>query len=108
MKPILERKPVSDQPHSSNDEAQGYRITGVVQGVGFRFWTCRVADQLGIRGTVRNCPDGSVEVLAVGSAPALRDFEARLRKGPPGCVVRDVERSDPYNNLTYKDFRVVR
>ncbi|MBI4521036.1 MAG: acylphosphatase [Gemmatimonadetes bacterium] len=92
----------------SDDELQyGYRVTGVVQGVGFRFWTCRVAHQLGIRGTVRNCADGSVEVLAVGNAGALRDFEARLRQGPPGSTVRAVEHFDPGNILPYNDFSVV-
>lgn len=43
-------------------------VTGVVQGVGFRYWTARKADELGLTGTVRNNADGSVELVAEGSA----------------------------------------
>ncbi|MCA9737620.1 MAG: acylphosphatase, partial [Gemmatimonadetes bacterium] len=46
-------------------EVRGYRITGVVQGVGFRWFTQRSACALGVKGTVRNAEDGSVEVVAV-------------------------------------------
>ncbi|MGR0158634.1 acylphosphatase [Paenarthrobacter nitroguajacolicus] len=44
------------------------RITGVVQGVGFRYWTARKADELFLKGTVRNNHDGTVQLVAEGSA----------------------------------------
>ncbi len=54
------------------------RFTGRVQGVGFRFTTCRVADGYAITGTVRNCADGSVECIAEGTKLEIRAFVAEL------------------------------
>jgi len=70
----------------------GYRIVGRVQGVGLRFWTARMAQELGVRGTVRNRPDNSVEVHAAGPAEAIARFERLLAQGPPAAEVLDVER----------------
>ncbi len=67
------------------------RVTGRVQGVGFRWSAVHEARQLGLRGWVRNSPDGSVEVEAEGSPRALEDFLAWLRRGPAGAFVRNVE-----------------
>lgn len=72
-----------------------FRVVGRVQGVGFRWWTVRQARSLGLRGTVRNLPDGSVEIRAVGPGPAITRFEEALREGPPGARVDDVRRSQP-------------
>lgn len=72
-------------------EQRGYRITGRVQGVFFRAWTRDTALAMGIRGTVKNLPDGSVEAHALGSPELLEDFEKRLREGPPAAVVDGVE-----------------
>jgi len=62
-----------------------------VQGVGFRFFTEAAAVREGIRGWVRNAPDGRVEVAAEGDADAIERFEAKLRHGPPGARVDHVE-----------------
>jgi acylphosphatase len=67
--------------------ARRFRIFGQVQGVFFREWTVREAQQLGITGWVRNRSDGSVEVLAIGGAPALTEFSERLQSGPPTARV---------------------
>jgi acylphosphatase len=67
------------------------RVTGGVQGVGFRYSAVREALRLGLRGWVRNVDDGSVEVEAEGASPALEDFLEWLRRGPPGAHVIDVE-----------------
>jgi acylphosphatase len=66
------------------------RITGLVQGVGYRATFQRRAQQLGLSGWVRNCRDGSVEALVDGDAAALADMEAWARHGPPGARVQDV------------------
>lgn len=71
--------------------ARRYRVTGRVQGVFYRASTARLAASLGLRGHARNLPDGSVEVLAVGSQDALAALEAFLRKGPPRAEVIAVE-----------------
>jgi acylphosphatase len=68
----------------------GYRVTGRVQGVGFRWWTRSLAVRLQVTGTVRNLPDGSVAVHARGTDEQLRQLEAQLRTGPPGALVASV------------------
>lgn len=71
-------------------DRRAYRVTGRVQGVGFRWWTRQAARELGLRGVVRNERDGSVFVEAAGTADALARLEGRLAQGPPGAVVTAV------------------
>ena len=73
-----------------NETKRGFRITGRVQGVGFRWWTQRTAERLGLSGSVRNCSDGSVEVQVVGALEVVERLEAALRQGPPGSRVERV------------------
>jgi acylphosphatase len=58
------------------------RVAGRVQGVGFRDACVRHARKLGVDGWVRNRRDGSVEVMARGSAQAITELEAWLHRGP--------------------------
>ena len=60
-------------------QQRGFRIRGRVQGVGFRWWTRGRASDLGLRGTVGNRPDGTVEVHAVGDVDTLEVFAAGWR-----------------------------
>jgi acylphosphatase len=57
-------------------------VTGAVQGVGFRVFAQRQAAALGLRGWVRNRPDGAVEVVAQGPREAVGQLLAALRRGP--------------------------
>ena len=66
------------------------RITGQVQGVGYRLWMTRTAASLGLRGWVRNRRDGSVEALVTGTPEAVAAMIEASRKGPFGAQVRDV------------------
>ena len=59
-----------------------------VQGVWFREATRLEAERLGVRGWVRNCPDGSVEAVLEGDEPAVRELEAWCAKGPPSARAR--------------------
>jgi acylphosphatase len=63
------------------------RLSGLVQGVGFRWFVREKARRLGLSGWVRNLPDGSVEVLASGEESQLELLKEQLRVGPPGAVV---------------------
>lgn len=66
-------------------------VSGLVQGVFYRQSTADVAGGLGLRGWVRNLPDGRVEVLAEGARPALEALLAACRRGPPAARVAEVE-----------------
>ncbi len=70
--------------------ARRFWIEGIVQGVGFRYYTYRMARELGIHGYVRNLPDGRVEVYAEGSLEQLDRFRQTLAQGPPAAVVERV------------------
>ena len=69
-----------------------FRVTGRVQGVGFRWFVMRVADGLEVAGYVRNLPDGQVEVCAKGTPEALETLEQQLARGPRGAIVDAVEK----------------
>ncbi len=65
---------------------------GRVQGVGFRYWTLRHANRLGLTGWVRNREDErSLEVVAEGERAAVDELEALLRRGPPGARVERLD-----------------
>ncbi len=66
------------------------RITGRVQGVGYRAWTEDAAAELGLRGWVRNRRDRSVEAIFSGTEAAVADMLERARSGPPAARVDDV------------------
>lgn len=67
-----------------------YRIFGRVQMVGFRYFTLRHAEELGLTGYVENRYDRTVEVLACGEEPSLSRFSRLLRQGPPASRVEKV------------------
>lgn len=67
------------------------RISGLVQGVSFRYYARQRAHALGLGGWVRNCPDGTVEAVAEGPAEAIEDFIAWARQGPSGALVENVD-----------------
>ena len=66
------------------------RITGRVQGVGFRDAMRTQALRHGVTGWVRNCPDGSVEALVQGDGGAVEAVLAWARRGPPAARVAEV------------------
>ena len=71
--------------------ASSVRVTGKVQGVWFRGWTQETALARGLRGWVRNAPDGSVIALLIGQEEAVAGMVRALRDGPPAAKVRQVE-----------------
>ncbi len=73
-------------------------VSGVVQGVGFRWFVARHARSLGLGGYARNLADGRVEVVACGGGPdALTRLEELLRAGPAHARVEDLKREDDVN-----------
>jgi len=67
--------------------ARRYLIGGRVQGVGFRYFAEDVARREGVRGWVRNLPDGRVEAAADGEVESVDRFEQAIRHGPRGARV---------------------
>jgi acylphosphatase len=88
--------------------ARRFLVQGEVQGVGFRWFVAREAQRLGLRGFVRNLKDGSVEVIAAGTAEALAALERALGAGPRLARVARVEKSDVPHELTIpNDFHIM-
>ena len=71
-----------------------YVVRGRVQGVGFRWFVLRQAEQLGIHGWARTLDDGGVEVVADATSELLEKLEVSLRRGPSGARVDGVEKTD--------------
>ncbi len=69
-------------------------MSGRVQGVGFRFFVERHANELGLRGYTRNLDDGRVEVYAAGSREAVAELARMLHQGPRFSDVRGLEEAD--------------
>ncbi|QQX81939.1 acylphosphatase [Shewanella sp. KX20019] len=83
------------------------KITGKVQGVSFRQNTLFQATMLGITGYVSNIADGSVQVLAQGSYPAVDKLIDWCQKGAPMANVDKVYVEDDEADDIYLDFSIV-
>ena len=86
MKPNSEKQAV-DQQHVTARLC----ITGLVQGVGYRSFTRRVASLHGVTGSVRNLPDGRVQVLAKGTQECIDSLICELKKGPFMARVEEIQ-----------------
>jgi acylphosphatase len=78
--------------------ARRFVLSGRVQGIGFRFFASDVATVEGVSGFVRNLPDGRVEAYVEGDQEAVLRFERRLRRGPAGARIDDVQVTDETPN----------
>ncbi len=86
--------------------ARRFMISGMAQGVGYRYFVMRAAARHQMLGTVRNLPDGRVEVVAEGERDAMDEFKKDLATGPSMAEITDIEETDlPVTGL-YRDFRV--
>ncbi len=83
-------------------------ISGLVQGVNFRYFTMNQARRLGLTGWVANRWDGKVETVAEGPRPALEAFLAFLHEGPPAARVQHVEFRWEKASGEFSDFGVIR
>ena len=67
------------------------KVSGYVQGVGFRLFVVDEARALGLKGYVRNDGDGGVEVVAEGDAGMLNELASSIRQGPSAATITDVK-----------------
>jgi acylphosphatase len=82
-----------------------FTVSGVVQGVGFRYAALAEARRLGLTGWVRNLPNGDVEALACGDPQVLAAFEQWLWQGPRAARVTNVATQDAPDQ-GFADFRI--
>lgn len=88
-------------------QSRRYLISGMVQGVGFRYFAMRAAERLGVRGYAKNLRDGHVEAYAIGDEQTLTDFRAHLERGPQGALVSGVcEEDAPFLEQFSKRFSI--
>jgi acylphosphatase len=88
--------------------ARRYVVSGEVQGVGFRFFTQRVAARHQVVGYVRNLPDGRVEAYAEGTPESIEGFKHDLAAGPQYARVEQVEEVSIEPTGQYPSVRIER
>lgn len=81
-------------------------ISGRVQGVFFRYETKRLADSIGVKGWVRNLPDGRVEAVFEGEDELVRKMIDFCKRGPPGARVTDVKIEHEDYKGEFKSFSI--
>ncbi len=81
-------------------------VSGLVQGVGYRFFTCEAAGRCGVKGFVRNLADGRVEAHAEGDEGSLSAFRSELERGPSFSQVREVTEMDVALSGAYPSFSI--
>lgn len=82
-------------------------ISGRVQGVGFRHFTKKNAESLGVTGWVKNLSDGRVEAIFQGSGDQIQELIQRCKKGPVSSYVKDIEVEMDSGDEDFEDFSVV-
>jgi len=83
-------------------------VKGKVQGVGYRNNAKRRADQLGLRGWIKNLSNGSVEIIAQGSEKKIEEFVAWCQKGPIISTVEEVQIEKQEPDTDFWDFKVIK
>ena len=81
-------------------------VSGIVQGVNFRYYTARQAESLGLTGWVANRWDGTVEVVGEGPRADLQALLDWLSHGPPSATVTGIQANWEQATGEYADFRV--
>ncbi len=84
------------------------KVTGIVQGVGYRYYTYRIARVLSLKGYVKNQKDGSVEVLAEGDRDKLMELISELRIGPPNSRVDNLSIEWQESKNEFPDFKILK
>lgn len=92
---------------SQGTQAKRFFVSGSVQGVGFRYFTQRAAEKLGVGGYVRNLRDGRVEVYAVGSEAQLANLKGVLENGPNFSSVQEIREEAASLDAKYENNFVI-
>jgi acylphosphatase len=106
LEALLKSRVCSSQAESAVHEEQNakrYYVSGMVQGVGYRYFVERAAKHLKVHGYVRNLRDGRVEAYAIGPAASLAALRQTLERGPKGAYVTSVAEEDATIEPQYVD-----
>lgn len=90
----------------SKTTARRYRVSGRVQGVGYRYFVYHWAGQLRLKGYVKNLPDGDVEVYAMGNPAQLEGLKEKLLEGPLMARVTHLEEDVTSVDPDYRQFQI--
>ena len=82
-------------------------VQGRVQGVGYRWFSMQIAQQLEIKGYVKNLFNGDVEVFAQGDDASVQQFIDQLRKGPSFSNVNNLNIYDADFDYSLNQFKVI-
>ncbi len=82
------------------------KITGLVQGVGYRAWASRSAHSLGLKGWVKNCPDKSVEAEVQGPQEKVKQFIQACHQGPSRSQVQEVKTKTLPDVGAFEEFEI--
>ena len=88
--------------------ARRFLISGLVQGVGYRYFAQRAAAKHQVKGYIRNLPDGTVEAIAQGSELSVNEFRDDLAAGPRYSRVDHIEELVVEPDAAYATFRIER
>lgn len=87
-------------------KAYTYTISGIVQGVGFRYFTRNTANRMGLKGYVKNLSNRNVEAYAIGTEEELTSFENELKRGPYGARVDSVAKNPSRIDDSFTSFKI--
>ncbi len=89
------------------EEAKTYKLTlsGVVQGVGMRFFVSRTSKRMGINGYVKNMYNGNVECVAQAKEEVINEFIKYIKRNSPG-VIDNVVKEELFDNQIFSKFQV--
>jgi acylphosphatase len=81
-------------------------VSGIVQGVGFRWYAQRIGKRIGVYGWVKNLPDGRVEIVVEGKDEKVERFIKELKEGYLGENIRDIEKIEEEYKGEFKGFEI--
>ena len=82
-------------------------VSGLVQGISYRYYTKQFADKLGLKGWVKNLPDGRVEVIAEGNEKEINEMIKFLENGPEDAKILDLEIKKEEYKGEFKHFDII-
>ena len=89
-------------------KAKRFIVQGTVQGVFFRRFVKENADELNLRGFVRNLTSGDVEIIVEGEGEAIERFERFIAKGPEHAFIRHIQSEERKWSGEFVDFKVLK